>query len=68
MTGDGESPVAGPPSPVVGRGSSRQATPSILKPKGKPLQWRFNYSDGDQEGSLPEARLALATGWHFKRV
>ena len=68
MTDDGESPAVGPLSPVVCPRSDRQATPSILKPKGKPPRWRFNYSDGDHEGSLPEQRLALATGSHFKRV
>ena len=40
--------------PVVSPRSSRQATPSILKPKGKPLQWRFNYSDGHPRGHAEE--------------
>jgi len=63
MTDDRSSSVVSP-----GCRSSRQATPSIVKPKGKPRQWRFNYSDRGQEGSLPEERLTLATGAYFKRV
>jgi hypothetical protein len=51
MTVGRQSSVGGRQSTVGGRRSSRQATPSILKPKGKPRQWRFNYSDGGQEAA-----------------